>query len=86
MFTEAFFEKYERQGAFTPQMIYDTRVESAGIEKNGTATEAYNFAVEYKIFRNDGTFRDDILSDSSRRLYFRLTDEGGTLKIDSITY
>jgi hypothetical protein len=45
------------------------------------------FNVTYMIHRNDGTFRNDLDSDSSKKLYFELIGwPDGTVKIDYITY
>ena len=42
------------------------------------------YMVEYMIYRNNGTFRDDMGSDAILPLLFTLNREGESLKIDSI--
>ena len=43
----------------------------------GKAYTQYVFTVEYKIHKNNGTFRTDIGLDESRRQYFVLSDSTG---------
>ena len=84
-FTDHYYETNEPYYSFTQQMVYDILIEKLSVkEEAGRTVYAYN--VSYKIFRNNGTFRNDIDSDASRVLYFELVESGGTVKIDRITY
>ena len=85
MFTEKYYETNEPRIQFAPQMIYDMHVEKLW-EKIDSSDERYAFNVSYRIYRNDGTFRNDIESGASKTLYFELAYEDGELKIDRITY
>ncbi len=71
-FTEAYFEKQSNKSRFTPQKLYDINVKY----KSTTALEgdvtSYIYYVDYKIFENNGTFRNDIESDASRTLVYEL--------------
>ncbi len=64
---------------FTLQMIYDITV-----EPQTEGGEVYGYRVDYMIYRNNGTFRDDVGSDTNRPLLITLIKEGGTLKIKSV--
>lgn len=81
LFTENYFKSNEKTCDFTPQMLYDINIEKLPEGKDG-----YNYNVSYKIFRNNGTFRNDIGSDGSKTLHFSLVEENGTILIDSIKY
>lgn len=85
LFTEDYFKNNEKTCDFTPQMLYDIYIEKLSEETKGGAT-VYGYNVSYKIFRNNGTFRNDIGSDGSKTLYFTLTEQNGTVLIDSIDY
>lgn len=85
LFTENYYKTNEPYYSFTSQMIYDILVEKLNEkEDGGVTTRSYN--VSYKIYRNNGTFRNDIGSDGSKTLYFELNDSQGTLLIDRISY
>jgi hypothetical protein len=64
---------------FTVQMIYDMQISQSMDYESGLV-----FRVDYKIYRNNGTFRDDVGSDTTRSLSFTLIREGETLKFQSI--
>lgn len=76
---------------FTPQKVYDAVITDRGTSKktngNGKEFNAYYFRLEYKIRHNNGTFRTDMDSDSSRPQDIIITDDnpGGALKIRSVT-
>lgn len=65
---------------FTQQMIYDITV-----YPQTDGGEIVSYRVDYRIYRNNGTFRDDVGSDTIRPLMITLTKEGGELKIASIS-
>ncbi len=75
---------------FTMQRVYDIvitkiRERSVSDEESGKYIE-YIYEVEYKINRNDGTYRTDIGHDASRSQYFQLTDRDGQVQIDRLMY
>ncbi len=85
MFTENYYKSNEPYISFAPQMIYDITIEKLSEKyENGRTNYAYN--VTYRIYKNNGTFRNDIGSDSAKTLYFVLVEENGEVKIDMINY
>jgi len=85
LFTEHYYETNEPYHSFTQQMIYDIEIEKLS-ETDNAHGKIYAYNVSYKIYRNNGTFRNDIGSDGAKTLYFELVEEKGTLLIDRITY
>lgn len=85
MFTEHYYESNEPRNQFAPQMIYDMHITKLW-QKNDEGFERYAFDVSYRIYRNNGTFRNDIDSGAAKTLYFELVEVDGELKIDRITY
>lgn len=80
----------EPEDPFTMQRVYDIVIEELREQTvkdtiDGQYTE-YIYSVEYKINRNDGTYRVDIGHDASRAQYFVLTDRDGEVKIDRLVY
>ena len=82
-------EGREPEPPFTMQQVYDiliTRVAVTDVvdEKLGKYTQ-YEYTVEYKIHKNNGTFRTDLGHDDSRKQYFILSDSTGSeVLIDQI--
>jgi len=86
-FSDLYYETNKPYVQFAPQMLYDIRIEMLSNDPQNDGTVLYAFNVEYKIHRNDGTFRNDIDSDAAKKLYFELyEDKEGVVKIDRITY
>ena len=86
---------YAQDGAdpedpFTMQRVYDIVIEEIREQSVTDATDGqyveYIYSVEYKINRNDGTYRVDIGHDAAKPQYFMLTDRGGDVKIDRLVY
>ena len=71
-------EGNERKTEFTMQQVYDIKItwdgKSAQTDENGKTFTQYQYVVEYKIRQNNGTFRDDIDSDASRKQLFILSN------------
>ncbi|MBQ8746866.1 MAG: hypothetical protein IJZ08_03255 [Clostridia bacterium] len=82
LFTENYYKTEDPREFFAPQMIYGITLEKLAENDDGT----YVYDVTYAIYRNDGTFRNDIGSDAYKTLIFTLAPEGGELKIDAIDY
>lgn len=70
-FTEEYFEENSNKTRFTPQKLYDINVKFKSTSTVDGAT-SYIYYVTYKIFENNGTFRNDIESDSERMLVYEL--------------
>jgi len=86
-FSDNYYETNTVHERFAPQMLYDMLIEKLSETPNNNQTVTHKYNVSYKIHRNDGTFRNDIDSDSSKVLYFELLeDPSGEIKIDRITY
>lgn len=85
-FTEHYYETNAPHERFAPQMLYNLNVTKLWEELEDDTVTRYAFDVTYMIHRNDGTFRNDIDSDSSKTLYFELVEENDVVKIDRITY
>ncbi|MBR5445963.1 MAG: hypothetical protein IKV57_07565 [Clostridia bacterium] len=86
-FTDLYYQTNKPYVQFAPQMLYDIRIEMLSNDPQNDGSVLYAFNVEYKIHRNDGTFRNDIGSDASKKLYFELyEDKEGLVRIDRITY
>ncbi len=86
-FSALYFTVSINSEKFTMQRIYDVLIENIGEEKKENGTNIYTeyvYSLEYKIMQNNGTFRDDIGSDSVRTQYFLITDREGELLIDNI--
>lgn len=84
-FSDAYYENNDKHGEFTMQKLYDvniTKESSEQITENGNYTK-YIFVVEYKIFKNNGTFRNDI-GNGSKKQYITVTDRTGELEIDAV--
>ncbi len=85
-FTDKYYKTAKPYEQFAPQMIYDMNVEQLSQTDNADGTTTYAFNVWYKIYRNDGTFRNDIPSNASKTLYFEVIAGRDGVKIDRITY
>ncbi len=86
-FTDAYYEEYEPYVSFAPQMIYNIEIEQLRETPNDDGSTTYAFNVTYMIYRNDGTFRNDMGSDAAKKLYYELIeDRNGNVKINYITY
>lgn len=68
----------QRKERFTMQQLYAIKITVGGmtdeIDENGKKYTQYEYIVEYKIRENNGTFRDDIDSDASRREQFIISN------------
>ncbi len=85
LFTEHYYETSEPYYSFTQQMIYDIEIEKLSVSESEKGV-LYAYNVAYKIYRNNGTFRNDIGSDGAKTLYFELLESNGSILIDRITY
>lgn len=78
-------EYFEKEPKFTMQMIYDPYVlfHSTSIEKIDDAdVTLLNYHVEYKIFKNNGTFREGVSSNTAiPQIYQIYKTENGSYKI-----
>ncbi len=87
-FSDKYYENNEPKQAFTMQKVYDIVItyvsqESMSSENGDNYTKSL-FAIEYKILKNNGTFRRDI-GNGSKKQYLTITDKTGELLIDHIS-
>ena len=86
-FTDKYYDSADPYDRFAPQMLYDLLIEQLSEQSNDDGSTVWGFNVSYKIHRNDGTFRNDLPSDASKKLYFELIGtRDGEVKIDRVTY
>ena len=84
-FSEAFLKENKRTERFTKQKLYNIKIVFLSAEESaGGAYTTYEFAVEYMIHQNNGTFRRDLGSDCTKKQHFVLTDKSGRLLIESV--
>ena len=86
--TPYYIDTFEPPERFTMQMLYDIEVNrtqtNATAEYEGQEVSVYYFEVKYKIFENNGTFRDDVASNRSTTQYYELYDLGDRLVLNAI--
>jgi len=87
-FSDEYFKSNSKKESFTPQKIYNARLNLFSTEAVTEGKDTYTkkiFKLEYQIYENNGTFRKDI-GDDSRPQYIYVTNRNGNILIDSITY
>lgn len=85
LFTAEYYKSHGEKEPFTPQMLYDILIEKLSVTTENQITTCA-FDVSYKIFENNGTFRDDIYSDASKTLYIEIDNSEGEYKISAVKY
>ncbi len=89
LYSDIFYKNgYTSKTNFTPQKIYEAKItyyDSGTVSESLGTWSTWYFWVEYKIYKNNGTFRDDMESDCSRKELFQLTYRDGTVEIDAVT-
>ncbi|MEG1743119.1 MAG: hypothetical protein RR246_03020 [Clostridia bacterium] len=87
LFTPEFFKNYSIPKKFTKQKIYDINIELFSTEKidyNGSSAILSNYYIRYKIMKNNGTFRGDIIGTTVSPLLFSIITQDNAVKINSI--
>ena len=76
--------------SFTQQQIYDIVIQvyskTAMTGKNNLEYVEYVYKVKYRIHENNGTYRNDIVSDVARPQYFVVNDSTGEFLVMDIIY
>lgn len=85
LFSDEYYKTHEEKENFTPQMVYNMMIEQLSVSAENGFNE-YVFDVSYKIFENNGTFRDDIYSNASRTQRITVDDSEGDFRISSVKY
>ena len=86
-FTEACLndENFEIPEKFTMQGIYDINISIKHPPQTVDGNRLEIYEVSYRIFENNGTFRDDIYPDETRTLVFGVEISKGEAKISAIS-
>lgn len=86
-FSEEYLSQNGKKEKFTMQKIYDATIIYHSSEsvssKDGNYTK-YIYKLKYRIYENNGTFRQDIDEDTKTQ-YIVITDREGKLLIDSVS-
>ena len=88
-FTDFYFKYQTTPEPFTMQKIYDIEVDLYDRQiriVDGVSVTVDTFIVNYKIFRNNGTFRSDVGSNTIKPLVFELYRTGDTVLINAIKF
>lgn len=83
LFTDGYYEKYLPQEDFTEQRIYDIHLTL--LDSSATDERLY-YLVEYKISKNNGSFRRDIAPNASRPVVFELVRFDDVYRINDVHY
>ena len=65
-FNDTYYKTAEGLESFSPQMLYEMEIVYQGSEAQPEGEKLVSYRLDYKIHRNDGTFRRDVESDASR--------------------
>lgn len=90
-FTEEYLEENGPKDRFTMQRLYNIEIEliNTFLQNEGEYNESivYEFDVRYAIDRNNGTFRDDLASDTTRPFIYQIIEDSvtGEKKINMIS-
>ena len=88
--TDYFFKQNGKYGKFAPQKVYNIKVDIINARRieEGEYTGAYQYfaKVNYNIYENNGTFRNDLKSDESREQIFELIEDRSGIIINSVSY
>ncbi len=81
-------ENFKLPAQFTTQGLYDINItlhsSSVAEDEENAVVEIYE--VRYRIFKNNGSFRNDILPDETRTLVFELKIKDGSAIINAIAH
>jgi len=83
MLSTEYVEKNGYQAAFNPQMIYNVTIYEYESQTLADGAKVITYKLDYMIYRNDGTFRQDMGSDAIRSQFIVLncaTDGSITVK------
>ncbi len=88
MFTESYFENNEAYEDFPQQKIFDIKIKKYPYNDqayDSTSIEDEYYIITYKIYHNDGLFRDDIDEESElAQLFELLIYSDGSVRIDNV--
>lgn len=86
-FSETYYKTHDEHGPYTMQKLYDVNItklaEIQETDKKGVAYTRYEFSLTYRIYENNGTFRNDI-GDGYKVQNISVSKKDGKMLIDSI--
>ncbi|MBE6576667.1 MAG: hypothetical protein E7653_00840 [Ruminococcaceae bacterium] len=85
-FSTEYYKNNAPKDKFTMQMLYDVKISHVSSEVVNTEAGNYTksvYTVEYRIYRNNGTFRRDI-GNGARIQYITVTNRTGEILIDEL--
>lgn len=88
-YTDSYFETHERFEKITMQKLYNMEIEFVSKTEttiDGKYATKYVYKFTYMIMENDGTFRDDLVSDAMKPQFYTVIDDGESIKISDISY
>ena len=88
LFTQEYLKRKTIPDKFTKQKIYDIEVnlyDRQNIDKDGKSIIVDTFIVKYKIKDNNGTFRNDVGSNTTVPLVFQLYKQNNGVLINDIS-
>lgn len=87
--TPHYIETFDPPERFTMQMLYNIEVnreqQMSTAVYEGRTVNVYYFSVKYSIFENNGTFRNDVMSNKSTTQYYELYDVNGRCYLNAIS-
>lgn len=83
MFSDNYYLTNEPKEEFSMQKLYDIRI-APYTKSEDMQEDALIYMLDYKIRRNNGSFRSDIDSDGSRTQYIYIREYNGEYRIDRI--
>lgn len=86
-YSDDYFSTHDRFERITMQKLYDIVIEflsEEDVTENGKIVSKYTYKLTYKIMENDGTFRNDLISDGEKPQFYTIIDDGAKLLITDV--
>lgn len=85
LFNQTYYQAHEKQPAFEQQMLYEICIYFYSQESLSNGENLYTYQVDYMIYQNNGTYRQDIGSDMIRSQYLVLHEYAdGSVDIENL--
>lgn len=83
LFTDNYFKAHVNPKRFTPQMVYDIKVE---FYNSQSSDEGYieRYIVSFKLMENNGSFRADVRSDAAKPLVYEVQVGDSNARITAV--
>lgn len=83
MFNSVYYKDHEKQAAFTPQMLRNLRLSVYSTEHLGGGEQYVTYRLEYDIYRNNGTYRNDCAPEKESPEFYVLRVSGdGSIAVE----